>query len=37
MRSLAYAGAPHAPRAELAAAGGELFDDMKTLPGLVLR
>jgi HAD superfamily hydrolase (TIGR01509 family) len=37
MRALAYAGAPHAHRAELAAAGGELFEDMKMLPGLVVR
>ena len=28
MRALAYAGAPHAHRDALAAAGGELFDDM---------
>jgi len=37
MRVLAYAGAPYADRAGLAAAGGELFDAMKRLPGLVLR
>jgi len=37
MRVLAYAGAPYADRAGLAAAGGELFDEMKRLPGLVLR
>ncbi len=37
MRPLAFAGAPYADRAALAAAGGELFDDMTTLPGLVLR
>jgi HAD superfamily hydrolase (TIGR01509 family) len=37
MRALAYAGAPYADRAALAAAGGELFDDMKSLPDLVLR
>lgn len=37
MRALAYAGAPYADRAALAAAGGELFDDMTRLPGLVLR
>src|SRR5229473_721136 len=37
MRALAYAGAPYANRAALAAAGAELFDDMKVLPGLVLR
>ena len=35
MRALAYAGAPHAHREALAAAGGELFDDMKKLPSLV--
>ncbi len=37
MRALAYAGAPYADRGALAAEGTELFDDMKTLPGLVLR
>jgi HAD superfamily hydrolase (TIGR01509 family) len=37
MRALAYAGAPHAHRAELQAAGGVLFDDMRELPGLVRR
>jgi len=37
MRALAYAGAPYANRAALAAAGAELFDDMKVLPGLVQR
>ena len=37
MRVLAYAGAPYADRVGLAAAGGELFDEMKRLPGLVLR
>jgi HAD superfamily hydrolase (TIGR01509 family) len=37
MRALAYAGAPHAHRAALAAAGGELFDDMAMLPALVQR
>ena len=37
MRALTFAGAPYADRAALAAAGGELFDDMKVLPGLVLR
>ena len=37
MRVLAYAGAPYADRVGLAAAGGELFDAMKLLPGLVLR
>jgi HAD superfamily hydrolase (TIGR01509 family) len=36
MRVLAYAGAPYADRSTLAAAGGELFDDMQKLPGLVL-
>jgi len=36
MRALAYAGAPHAHREALQAAGGRLFDDMKQLPGLVL-
>lgn len=36
MRVLAYAGAPYADRSALAAAGGELFDDMKKLPALVL-
>jgi HAD superfamily hydrolase (TIGR01509 family) len=35
MRAFAYAGAPYADRAGLTAAGGELFDDMKTLPCLV--
>ena len=37
MRALAYAGAPYANRAALAAAGGQPFDDMKALPALVLR
>ena len=37
MRALAYAGAPYADRDALAAAGGELFDDMKKLPFLALR
>ena len=37
MRVMAYAGAPYADRSALRAAGGELFDDMKALPGLVLR
>lgn len=37
MRALAYAGAPYADRAALAAAGGELFDDMRKLPALVAR
>jgi HAD superfamily hydrolase (TIGR01509 family) len=36
MRALAYAGAPYADRAALAAAGGELFDAMQELPRLVL-
>jgi HAD superfamily hydrolase (TIGR01509 family) len=36
MRALAYTGAPYANRAALAAAGAELFDDMKALPALVL-
>ncbi len=36
MRVLGYAGAPYADRPALAAAGGELFDDMTKLPGLVL-
>jgi HAD superfamily hydrolase (TIGR01509 family) len=36
MRALAYAGAPHADRHALKAAGGELFDDMRRLPGLVM-
>ncbi|CAN5915581.1 HAD family phosphatase [soil metagenome] len=36
MRALAYAGAPHAHRDALAAAGGQLFDSMDELPGLVL-
>ncbi|MBS0521130.1 MAG: HAD family phosphatase [Proteobacteria bacterium] len=37
MRVLAYAGAPHADRDALAAAGGFLFSDMKQLPELVLQ
>jgi len=37
MRALAYAGASHAHRDALAAAGGELFDSMDELTGLVLR
>jgi len=37
MRALAYAGAAYADRQGLAQAGGALFDDMHTLPGLVLR
>jgi len=36
MRALAYAGAPHADRDGLGAAGGYLFNDMKLLPELVL-
>jgi HAD superfamily hydrolase (TIGR01509 family) len=35
MRALAYAGASYADRGGLARAGGELFDDMRALPGLV--
>ena len=35
MRVLAYAAAPHADRAALAAAGGRIFDDMRSLPGLL--
>ncbi len=35
MRALAYAGEPYADRDALQRAGGELFDDMKKLPGLV--
>jgi beta-phosphoglucomutase-like phosphatase (HAD superfamily) len=35
MRALAYAGDPEAERAGLAAAGGELFDDMRELPRLI--
>lgn len=37
MRALAYAGAPYADGESLAKAGGQPFDDMKKLPGLVLR
>jgi HAD superfamily hydrolase (TIGR01509 family) len=37
MRALAYVGAPFADREALAKAGGTLFDEMKTLPDLVLR
>jgi HAD superfamily hydrolase (TIGR01509 family) len=37
MRALAYAGAPYADGAALRQAGGELFDDMRRLPGLVSR
>jgi HAD superfamily hydrolase (TIGR01509 family) len=36
MRVFAYAGAPYANRADLAAAGGCLFTDMAHLPELVL-
>jgi HAD superfamily hydrolase (TIGR01509 family) len=35
MRVLCYAGAPHADRGGMAAAGGELFEDMRHLPALV--
>ena len=35
MRALAYAGDPEAEREGLAKAGGELFDDMRELPGLI--
>lgn len=35
MRALAYSAASYADRAGLAAAGGELFDDMARLPGLL--
>jgi HAD superfamily hydrolase (TIGR01509 family) len=35
MRALAYAAAPHADRAGLAEAGGQLFDDMAQLPALL--
>jgi len=34
MRALAYAGAPHAHREALQAAGGRLFDDMSSFPTL---
>jgi len=37
MRALAYGGEPYADRAALTAAGGEVFDDMRQLPDLVLR
>lgn len=37
MRVLAYAGAPHSDRAGLARAGGETFDDMRALAGLLGR
>jgi HAD superfamily hydrolase (TIGR01509 family) len=36
MRALAYAGEPYANRAALEQAGGEVFEAMKKLPGLVL-
>lgn len=35
MRALAYAGDPESEREGLAAAGGELFDDMRELPRLI--
>ncbi len=35
MHALAYAGDPEAEREGLAAAGGELFDDMRALPRLI--
>ena len=35
MRVLSYCGDPHGDRAGLAAAGGELFDDMRELSGLI--
>lgn len=35
MRALAYAGDPEAEREGLAAAGGDLFDDMRALPRLI--
>jgi HAD superfamily hydrolase (TIGR01509 family) len=37
MRVLAYVGAPYADRAALAAAGGEVFDDMQRVPELAER
>jgi beta-phosphoglucomutase-like phosphatase (HAD superfamily) len=37
MRVLGYVGAPHADRDAMVAAGATVFDDMKTLPALVLR
>jgi HAD superfamily hydrolase (TIGR01509 family) len=37
MRALAFAAAPYAHRAELAAAGAEIFDDMSLLPMLVMQ
>jgi HAD superfamily hydrolase (TIGR01509 family) len=36
MKALAYAGEPYADCDALRQAGGEVFDDMKRLPGLVL-
>jgi HAD superfamily hydrolase (TIGR01509 family) len=36
MRALAYAGEAYANRDGLRQAGGQVFDDMKQLPGLVL-
>ena len=36
MRALAYAGEPYANRDVLRQAGGQVFDDMNQLPGLVL-
>ncbi len=35
MRALAYAGEPYADREALRGAGGQVFDDMKQLPGLL--
>jgi HAD superfamily hydrolase (TIGR01509 family) len=35
MRVLSYCGDPHGDRDGLAAAGGELFDDMRELSGLI--
>lgn len=37
MRALAYAGEPYANPAALQAAGGQLFHDMRDLPGLLRR
>jgi beta-phosphoglucomutase-like phosphatase (HAD superfamily) len=36
MRALAYAGEPYANPAALEQAGGEVFEAMNKLPGLVL-
>ena len=36
MKALAYAGEPYANRDALRQAGGQVFDNMKQLPGLVL-